>query len=75
MSAEPAMVRCIILEEREISLHIEQEQARGATLRVWIPRSQLDHISKRGSSKTGFGVDATIEMPEWLANDKGLDYA
>lgn len=75
MNSEPARVRCIILEERDISLCIEQAQARGSTLRVWLPRSQLEIISKKGSSKTGFGVDATIEMPEWLANDKGLDYA
>jgi hypothetical protein len=65
---EPAKIRCTIIEEREMSLWIEQKQPRGGTLRVWIPRSPLDHISKREGEMT-----STIEMPEWLAEAKGLD--
>ncbi len=70
---EPAFVRCIILEEREISLHIQQDQARGGEVRCWIPRSQIDHISKKGKNAKG-DMEAEIEMTEWIAEQKGLDY-
>ena len=72
MSQELAKVRCTILEDSRdtgLAFQIEQSQARGAILRVWIPRSQVEHISKRD------GVMASmLELPEWLAEAKGLDY-
>lgn len=69
---EPALVRCEILEERERSIHILQRQARGGEKREWLPRSQLEHISKRKNEEGKWEAD--IEMPEWLADEKGLDY-
>jgi len=38
---------------------------------VWVPRSLLDHISKRDN---GFLTEMKVDMPEWLADEKGLDY-
>lgn len=66
---EPAIVRCRIVHETDKALLIEQ----GVT-QTWIPRSQLDHISKKGKHAKG-GFEAEIEMPEWLADDKGVEYA
>ena len=65
---EPVTVRCTIIEEREMSLWIEQKQARNGKLQVWIPRSPLNHISKREGE-----MASTIEMPEWLCIAKGLE--
>lgn len=71
---EPARVECIILEEREKSLHVRQEQPRGGNVDVWLPRSQLEHISKDGKDKETGHVKARIEMPEWLADQNNLNY-
>jgi hypothetical protein len=60
---------CTILEERELALRVEQVQARDNKLRAWLPRSQLHHLSKRKQP-----METKIEMPEWLALDKGFDY-
>jgi hypothetical protein len=57
-------VRCTILEERDISLCIEQGGSR-----VWLPRSGCANISKRPGA-----MASSIEVPEWLAEGKGLDY-
>jgi hypothetical protein len=67
--SEPVTVRCTIVEERELALQIEQSHARGGTLRVWVPRSQLEHIAKRQGA-----MNSSITMPEWLAEAKGLDF-
>jgi hypothetical protein len=67
--SEPVTVRCTIIEERELALCIEQSQARGGSLRVWMPRSQLEHISKRQGT-----MNSKLEVPEWLCIAKGLDY-
>jgi hypothetical protein len=33
----------------------------------WIPKSQIEHRSQ-------LGEDVTLEIPEWLAEEKELDY-
>ena len=71
---DPARVKCVIIRETEKALLIRQDQKEiNATQEVWVPRSQCSHISKLGRNKTGF-FDATIEMSEWLAEEKELDY-
>lgn len=71
--SEPVKVYCVIMEERERSVRIIQEQARGAVKDVFIPRSQIEHKSKNGKQVFG-GIEGNIEIPEWLAEEKGLDY-
>lgn len=66
---ELCQVKCTIIDDsRDTSLQIEQRQARGGKLVVWIPRSQIEHISKRAGD-----MNTTIEMPLWLVESKGLD--
>ena len=60
----PVKVRCTIVEEREISLCIEQGESR-----VWVPRSGCFQISKEDGL-----MASIIEMPVWLAEAKELDY-
>lgn len=79
--AEMVKVKCLLVERRELSINIRQIQAirRGSTrtigMEVWIPRSQVDHIIVYGTNKDDPSVkDATITIPEWLAEEKRLDY-
>jgi hypothetical protein len=71
--SEPVTVRCTIIEERELALCVEQSQAGQAgsgafRISVWLPRSQLYHISRREEA-----MNSEIAMPQWLAVAKGLD--
>ena len=59
-------VNCILIQDRPMALLILQDE-----IEVWIPRSLLEHISKRDN---GFLVELKVDMPEWLAEEKGLDY-
>jgi hypothetical protein len=66
---ELCQVKCTILDDsRATALQIEQRQARGGKLVVWIPRSQVEHISKRKGH-----MNTTLEIPLWLVESKGLD--
>jgi hypothetical protein len=67
-SEETAKVKCVILEERRLAIQIEQKQGRNSKIVVWIPRSQIQHVSRQK------GYPTTIELPEWLAEEKGLNY-
>ena len=62
-----ASIPCRIIEERPKALRIEQ-----AGSEVWIPRSVCKCISKHEDHPKG-GRRATIEMPWWLAEEKGLE--
>jgi len=59
-------VSCILIQDRPMALLISQDE-----IEVWVPRSLLEHISKRNN---GFLVELKVDMPEWLANEKGLNY-
>lgn len=67
-------VKCVIIKETDAALRVSQP-GRSA---IWIPRSPLNHISKRlvdnWSGRTSGFKQATIDMPQWLAGKKGLDY-
>ena len=66
---ELCQVKCTIIDDsRDTALQIEQRQARGGKLVVWIPRSQLKHISKRSGD-----MNSILEIPLWLVESKGLD--
>lgn len=65
--AEYASIPCRILDERPLALRIEQDGNQ-----VWIPRSPCKRILKQAPDATG-AREATIEMPWWLAEEKGLE--
>ena len=70
-------VWCVILKETEMALQVQQaiHGRHEKSDPVWIPRSQLDHISKKGFNKENRAhKDATITMPSWLAETKGINY-
>jgi hypothetical protein len=62
-----ASIPCRIIEERPLSLRVEQ-----AGSEFWLPRSQVKCISRHEDHPKG-GRRATIEMPWWLAEEKGLE--
>ena len=66
---EPARVKCIIIHRTEQAMLIRQ----GAK-ETWVPRS-LCRTSILGRNKDNPShKDATIDMPEWLAEEKGITY-
>lgn len=63
----------MLLEERPASLKVIQSQARGTTSReAWLPRSQVDYMRKLGRDSKG-QMEIVVEIPEWLAIEKGLE--
>jgi hypothetical protein len=67
--SELCQVKCTIIDDsRDTALQIEQRQARDSKVVVWIPRSQVEHISKRPGH-----MNTIIEMPLWLVEAKRLD--
>lgn len=38
---------------------------------VWIPKSQIEHLSKEAPDKRGWR-QCTAEIREWIAQEKGL---
>ena len=69
MSRELCQVKCTIIDDsRDTALQIEQRQARDSKVVVWIPRSQVEHISKRPGH-----MNSTLEIPLLLVEVKGLD--
>lgn len=65
---EPAFVRCVIKREKAKAILIRQNE-----LEVWLLRSQCFRISKIAKDDDGIW-EVEIEMPEWLAEEKGLIY-
>lgn len=67
-------VECVIIKETDMALRVSQPGLSA----IWIPRSPLNHISKRPvdnwSGRTAGFKQATIDMPLWLAEQRGLDY-
>lgn len=65
-------VKGILLRETELALEFQQNIADGqAWHRVWIPRGQCHHISKRLTKEDA--IEAVVELPEWLAEAKQLE--
>ncbi len=64
---EFASIPCRILDERPLALRVEQNGNQ-----VWIPRSPCKRIHKKAEHPAG-GRVGTIEMPWWLADEKGLE--
>lgn len=66
---ELAYVRCVIIHRTENAMLIRQ-----GVKEFWVPRS-LCRTSILGFNKDNPSRrDATVEMPEWLAEEKGIDY-
>lgn len=66
---ELACVKCVIIHRTELAMLLRQ-----GTAEHWVPRS-LCLTSILGFNKDNpMHKDATIEMPEWLAEEKGLSY-
>jgi hypothetical protein len=63
MSKETVEVAVEILEEREASWLVSDGDRE-----VWIPKSQIEDSKDELTE----GVHTTIEIPEWLAQDRGL---
>lgn len=39
---------------------------------VWLPRSQIEHITRRPDPNGGKWPECEVTIPEWLAEEKGL---
>lgn len=71
---ELVKVECVILKETDMALRISQPGLSA----LWVPRSLLSHISKKPidnwCGRTSGFRNAAIDMPQWLAKERGLDY-
>lgn len=72
---EPMKVRCWIIEQRDKAIKVSKlppDRLSTDTMDfIWLPRSQLEHISKDPPLPNGW-IPAIITMPEWLAEEKKL---
>jgi len=64
VSKEPTEIFCNVVEERDISICIDD-----GTKDVWLPKSQVIEYDPDVFDE---GDDITITIPEWLAIEKGL---
>jgi len=71
MSNEPIKIRCWIAGSTDKAYQVSKTPQDRSHILVWIPRSQLEHVSKE-PAKPGEWQEATITMPLWLAEDKDL---
>ena len=53
-----------ILAETELAVRVDV----GTKIKAWIPKSQI----KDNSGEIEIGADIELEIPEWLASEKGL---
>lgn len=60
-------VTCTLLSETPAAIRVEQDG-----VAVWVPRSQLMHISKKPVGENGRQI-AEVDMPRWLAEAKELE--
>lgn len=65
-------VKCRLLRETDRALLLQQLGDNGAGIECWIARSQCDHISKGALAPDG-SRDATVTMPQWLADRHKLE--
>jgi hypothetical protein len=61
-------VNCLLVHETQDGVLICQRQRSS-----WIPRSQIQHISKCSTEDSG-SVDTIVTMPCWFAEEEELDY-
>ena len=64
---EPAIIRCLLLEETNRAVLLSQGDRT-----VWLPRSQCDHITRLHRDDTSGHFLVEVEMPDWVAEEKGL---
>lgn len=66
--SQSATINCaMLLQDRDKAIQIEHKK-----VRAWIPKSQIDY--QRKYPRTAAGQEITLKIPEWLAEEKGLDY-
>lgn len=72
---EPAIVRCIVMENDSTkrAVRIRQDKSETHYVDVWIPRSQIEGIIRQGKDLDGNDL-AEVEVPAWLADKEGLEY-
>ncbi len=76
---EPELIDDVEVTRLQAYLQIETPKAycinetgqEKVTPNVWLPKSQVKMHSRRKSGK-GYGIIVDIEVPEWLAKEKGL---
>lgn len=56
--------------EKAYKFQTTDDANRGFT--CWVPRSQIEHITRRPSEKYPHWPECEVTMPLWLAEDKGL---
>lgn len=67
--SDRAEINCaLLIEDREKAIQIEHK---GVV--AWIPKSQIDY-QRRQKLPSG-KIEITLHIPEWLAEEKRLDYA
>lgn len=69
--SEPVKVKGTILHETELAIKFAQINDQGETSIVWIPRAECSLVTKHKLIRKGW--EATIELPEWLADAKELE--
>lgn len=57
-----------IIGETEKGLHVEFKDRQGQTHRVWLGKSRIDYCGDVGDQ------DVLIELPEWMAEQNGMDH-
>lgn len=67
MAESATITGALLIDATEKAILIESKGKR-----YWIPRSQIDYIRKE--KPTQAGRVCTLHIPEWLAQEKGLDY-
>lgn len=65
-----AKFKCRIIDETDGAIKVRQEIPNRHALETWVPRSQIDHISKLPDGKPG--IPATITCADWIIDKKGI---
>lgn len=58
------LLECYIVRETKLAFLV-----RYSDVEYWLPKSEIDNASALASGDSG----VTISLPEWLANEKGID--
>lgn len=65
---ESEITGLLLIEEREKAIMIEQKGTR-----MWIPRSQISHLSKMPMLPGDTFRSIRITIPDWICEEKEID--
>lgn len=61
-------------ESEKALLVIQRRGSNREETQCWLPKSQIDYIKRHGIPGPDGLKQCDVKIPEWLADEKGLDY-